>query len=533
MNKIKTVIADDDHLVRSYLKMLPSWERAGFEIVADARDGEEAMEALEKTNAVLLVTDISMPLMDGITLIRKIRRTNQKLYIIVLSCHDEFEFVKDAMKEGADEYVLKNTLDEDTLYELLVGTKEKIREKQLKNTSLHENSDMPERNNIVGKYRFFNGVLAGNLKGNMREEARICAGIKGTYQNSAVIALFLEEWEEKEERWTSLEMEQYCQEFLIRLYEGMKNHLGERIDYVETIYLGKGVFCVFLDLSNQCKSSRMYQELTDVASVCYKICQQERYAYGIGVSNVCIGSEAVRQAYQQAREMMKLSFYDDREILYYNADNKTGTRIPPKAEMLISSVDTCFYQNDRAGFLKKCQEVIQEFEKEQTERRLVLQWLVHLERKAGVVREEDVEKIHSIRQLPDILETIAGEIFEVSQDVIPENVSKAVRIAAEYAVKHYREPIGLTDAASAAGVNSAYLSYLFQKEMKTGFSSFLLNRRMECAREMLKKTNLKVREVAQQSGFQDYHYFAKAFKKMHEISPAEYRKQSQEAGYKI
>ena len=160
MNKIKTVIADDDHLVRSYLKMLPSWERAGFEIVADARDGEEAMEALEKTNAVLLVTDISMPLMDGITLIRKIRRTNQKLYIIVLSCHDEFEFVKDAMKEGADEYVLKNTLDEDTLYELLVGTKEKIREKQLKNTSLHENSDMPERNNIVGKYRFFNGVLA-------------------------------------------------------------------------------------------------------------------------------------------------------------------------------------------------------------------------------------------------------------------------------------------------------------------------------------------------------------------------------------
>ena len=110
MSKIKTVIADDDHLVRSYLKMLSSWERAGFEIAADARDGEEALEALERTGAELLVTDISMPLLDGIELIRKIRRTNQKLYIIVLSCHDEFEFVKDAMKEGADEYVLKNTL---------------------------------------------------------------------------------------------------------------------------------------------------------------------------------------------------------------------------------------------------------------------------------------------------------------------------------------------------------------------------------------------------------------------------------------
>ncbi len=533
MSKIKTVIADDDHLVRSYLKMLSSWERAGFEIAADARDGEEALEALERTGAELLVTDISMPLLDGIELIRKIRRTNQKLYIIVLSCHDEFEFVKDAMKEGADEYVLKNTLEEDTLYELLVSTKDKIKEKEIKNISQYRESGISNQDNIAGKYRFFNGVLAGNLKGQMREEARNYAGILGTYQNSAVIAMFLEEWEEKEERWTCLEMEQYCQDFLGRLYEGMGQQLGEKICYVEMIYLGKGVFCVFRDLSDHCKSSRMYQELTDTASACYKMCRQEQYKYRIVVSNVCIGSEAIRQAYQQAREMMKLSFYDDREILYYNSSPKIGSQLPMKAQMLLNSVDTFVYQNDREGFLKKCQEVLQEFEEEQTERRLVLQWLVQLERKAGVLRDEEAGQIHSIRQFPDFLESIAGEIFEIRQDVIPEVVSKAVRIAAEFVVKHYREPIGLTDAAAAAGVNSAYLSYLFQKEMKVGFSSFLLNRRMECARDMLKKTNLKVREVAQQSGFQDYHYFAKAFKKIHDISPAEYRKHSQKTGDKI
>lgn len=116
------------------------------------------------------------------------------------------------------------------------------------------------------------------------------------------------------------------------------------------------------------------------------------------------------------------------------------------------------------------------------------------------------------------------KIFEIRKDVIPEDINKSVRIAAEFVVKYYKEPIGLTDAARAAGVNSAYLSYLFQKEMKVGFSSFLLNRRMECAQEMLKKTNLKVREIAEQSGFQDYHYFSKAFKKMYNVSPAEYRK---------
>ena len=104
----KALLADDDFLVRSYLKMLSSWEKAGFEITADVRDGEEALEVLDREKIDLVVTDIAMPLMDGIELIREIRRKYPDIYVIVLSCHDEFEYVKKAMKEGADEYVLKN-----------------------------------------------------------------------------------------------------------------------------------------------------------------------------------------------------------------------------------------------------------------------------------------------------------------------------------------------------------------------------------------------------------------------------------------
>lgn len=115
----KALLVDDDFLVRTYLKMLPSWEKAEFDIVADVRDGEEALEVLSKEPVELVVTDIAMPLMDGVALIREIRKRYTGVYIIVLSCHDEFEYVKKAMKEGADEYVLKNTLNEDSLYALL------------------------------------------------------------------------------------------------------------------------------------------------------------------------------------------------------------------------------------------------------------------------------------------------------------------------------------------------------------------------------------------------------------------------------
>ena len=127
---IRTVIVDDDFLVRSYLKQLNAWERAGYQIVADARDGEEALTAVEQLGPEVVITDISMPLMDGIELIRRIRETNHTVYIIVLSCHDDFEYVKEAMKLGADEYVLKNSLNEDSLYEMLVHTARQLQDKK-------------------------------------------------------------------------------------------------------------------------------------------------------------------------------------------------------------------------------------------------------------------------------------------------------------------------------------------------------------------------------------------------------------------
>lgn len=516
MDRKRTIIVDDDYLVRSYLKMLTAWEKAGFQIEADVRDGEEACAVMEHTKVDLIVTDISMPLMDGIELIQNVRKNDKSTYIIVLSCHDEFVYVKEAMQEGADDYVLKNTLDEDSLYQLLVNTRKKMEQKQEKSPAGMGNQNL--------KYIFFNKILNGNLRGEKRRQERIRAGIAGEYQNSAVVSVFMEAWEENEERWSHLESEQYCQNFLIRLREELEAAFESDSKYIETIYLGMGVFLCFLDLSDIRKSSVMQQRLTSVASICYKLCRQEPYGYGIGVSNVCIGEEAIRQAYQQARELMKMSFYDDEEILYYDVNKKSGSEIPGPARELISQWEQFARNHDRDGFGKACMAAVDSFEKERTESRLVLQWLRELEAVMEIDRDRPVYKIHKLSQLRARLAENGEEVFQQALWEIPEKVSKAVYIAAEYVLKHYKESIGLTEAAQAAGVNPAYLSYLFRQEMKVGFSNFLLSCRMKCAMEMLQKSNLKVREVAEQSGFHDYHYFAKVFKKQNGVSPAEYRK---------
>ena len=522
MRMRKAMIVDDDHLVRSYLKMLPSWERAGFQIAADARDGEEALGLLERLDIDLLVTDISMPLVNGIELIRKLRRTNQRVYILALSCHDEFEYVKDALKEGASDYVLKNTLNEDTLLRLLEGVAEKLAEQERQS----EERDRLERLARAGdrqlKYAYFSKVIGGTLARRDEEEERRRAGIRWPYRSCGVVCMRLESWEGEAGSSPHPERRRYCQEFLTRLHDAQAEEPGRRL---EIVYWGKGLYYGFLDLSNLREDSAMRQKLADTALACSRICGREPYPYGVSVSGACIGADAIRTAYRQVGTLMKFRFYERREILYYDAGRKTGTHIPEEAEALLAHVEEYRRRGGPDSFLEACMEAGRGFERDLVDERVVLQWLRELERRAGLPPEEDRTGPHSIEQVYQRLERDAQRLYKGLGAQIPKDVSRPVGAAAEFAREHYKEPVGLTEAARAAGVNPTYLSYLFRKETGVGFSNFLLNQRIECAMELLRETNLKVREVAERSGFHDYHYFAKAFKKTTGRSPAEYRKQ--------
>lgn len=548
----KALLADDDFLVRSYLKMLSSWEKAGFEITADVRDGEEALEVLDREKIDLVVTDIAMPLMDGIELIREIRRKYPDIYVIVLSCHDEFEYVKKAMKEGADEYVLKNTLNEESLYTVLEAAEEHIRQSKEEagvkdqKQQTQEHADMkkdPEEDNNADadgktgeksdqtgnmneKFLFFNQILAGTLSGEEREEKRIRAGIRGKYKNSAVIVIKREETEYTEDPLEEARKEQYSLEFYRRMQEKLQSRPGESETEKEMIYLGNGTYCCFLDLSDEYKSSVMYQHLTGTASACYKICAEEEEAYKIGVSNICIGADALRQAYQQARMMIKNSFYEKDGIAYYEADRAMGKELPKEVETLLEEAELLKKKSEKDKFLLMAGTVIQAFKKERCDSQLVRQWFRKLEHKLQVDGSRADQHFGYIGEVKKELEHLAEQAFECGEPNIPEDLSQAVKIAADYAARHYREAVGLGDAAEAAGVNSTYLSYLFSQEMGIGFANYLLNLRMEHAKKLLRETNLKMWQVAEESGFNDYHYFSKVFKKAEGMSPAQYRKHS-------
>lgn len=522
----KVLIVDDDHLVRSYLNILPSWERAGFQIEAGARDGEEALSILENTEIDLLMTDISMPLLDGIELIRRVRRTNRQVYIIALSCHDEFTYVKDALKEGADDYVLKNTLNEDSLYRLLEAAAQRMEERQRQQEEQIHIRHLAKAGDHQLKYAYFSKVIGESIDPREEERERLRAGLRHPYRNCGAVCMRLESWEGEDGSAPHPGRRRYCQEFLRRLPEAA-DQLADGGGRLAVVYWGKGVFYGFLDLSDLREDHLMRQRLMDAALCCHRICGQEPYPYAVGVSGPCLGGDAVQTAYRQVNELMKLRFYERREILYYDAEKKAGTQVPEEARALLARAEEYRYLGDRESFLEACMKAAGQFERKLVDERLVRLWLQELELKVGISPEEGEKRLVGMEQVYRRLERDAKRLYQGRAGRIPEKVSRPVSTAAAFVQDHYKEPVGLTEAAQAAGVNPTYLSYLFRKEMGIGFSNYLLNRRIECAMALLRETNMKVREAAEQSGFHDYHYFAKAFKKINGLSPAEYRKQAE------
>lgn len=520
----RTLLVDDDFLVRAYLKTLKAWGKAGYELAGDVRDGEEALKVMEETPVDVVITDISMPLMDGIELIRRIRETGEKVHIIVLSCHDDFDYVKEAMRLGANEYILKNTLDEDTLYDLLVKSARQIEKQIEKGSSEERTKKLIRMGSHTLKYHFFNGILSGTLTGEEREKKRGEAGITGEYGNSAVISMFMVNWSEQSQLWSPLEAEQYSGVFRHSLQERLDELLQEESTNVEIIYLGAGIFCCFLDLSAMRRSSVMLQRLTEVAAACFRFCSKEPHPFGVGVSNICIGEDGIRQAYQQAREMMKLAFYDDSDILYFDCQKEIGAALPLSAEQLLENVEAIKTGRRKQELEASLKRVLEDCKRHHTDSKLVLSWLKRLDKLGGIERTPEFYiGIHKFSQLEELAKSYSKEMFAEKKMVIPPGVSNTVKRALEFIHGRYKSPLSLQETADAVGINAAYLSYLFKQEMGIGFSNYLQECRMECAKELLERTNYKVKDVAAEAGFQDYHYFSKTFKKVNGCSPAEYR----------
>jgi len=126
LEKIKVMIVDDDKITTGDLQRMMDWRRHGFDIVAVANNGKVGLIKHEETRPHIVLTDVVMPFMDGLEMIKQIREKDSNVSFVILSAYGEFEYARKAIELGADGYVLKATLNERNLLYALLPVREKI-----------------------------------------------------------------------------------------------------------------------------------------------------------------------------------------------------------------------------------------------------------------------------------------------------------------------------------------------------------------------------------------------------------------------
>lgn len=150
----EVVLVDDDVIVIEFLKKVIPWQEYGFQVVASFQDSSEALAFMQENPFDVLITDIGMPKLNGIELIKHLKKSEINSYNVILSCHDEFSFAQQAIKLEAYDYILKESMEETNIIALLERLKNKLDQEHYKSNQhvkVSEFLEMTSRNEDVLK----------------------------------------------------------------------------------------------------------------------------------------------------------------------------------------------------------------------------------------------------------------------------------------------------------------------------------------------------------------------------------------------
>lgn len=491
---IKTLLVDDDSLVRMFLKQIIDWEAAGFLLIGDARSGDEALELAERDRPELLITDLCMPGMDGIELIERVRQALPDCYIIALSCHGEFEYVKEAMKRGADEYVLKNLLDEDGLRRQLDLARDKLARAAERAEETEQLLHLAEKGTELLRRELVQRLIREPVP--LEEQRKLCheAGLSGQYALCAAISVSAP----AARRGALTQVcEQYC-----------------RGKPVACISLGADSCCLLVDLTDAAQAAQ-WDWVRPFAEGLYG-CVDEYLNIRpcLGVSALCKGDGGLTAALRQAEAAVHETFYDKR--IHYFSDRAPAGELPAEAAALLVQLPDLLSRGAYDEIRTAGTRVLELCRRARTLPADVRRWFADLLALTG----SEADTPDNLAGCEQALQALCSRLAE---ELDSSGGSRAIRQAAAYLRAHYAQPVSLAAVAAEVHLNPAYLSYLFKREMGVNFSDYLLDCRLERIKQLLRQSDQPLKQCAAEAGFPDYRNFCKLFKKQVGLRPAQYR----------
>lgn len=524
---LKVLLVDDEPFITQGLLMLIDWAKEGYEIVSTASNGEEAINYIENNSVDLVVTDIKMPIMNGIELLRKIRESGySELEVIILSGYKDFEYAMEGMKYGCAGYVLK-PVEKAELISLIRKIADKktevIREAKRKESM---ESAYLARNIMALCVGRFDDVNVTYVNEQMKLSEMVSfVSIEFTTPQ------MIEDEEESVIRQTHRKLYQMCQELL---GENSNHVVFDSTQEANTRDIG-------LILSDYMYNDKKATEAEYLLWLRDELVARSHLPVRMLVGKEVSGITNLSKSYSTVRILKSFEGFRAKKDIYFYEDeaqvNQGGAVLCKQyIDDLIRSIEL----NEHDDIRYRVSELFREMrrlgiasETIKLNMDYLLFGLIHLATSHDdeINQEEVLQYISESSFHEGVLRGSSEHLSEFAIEYadylsqLSRNMSGNILNDIEKEVKqNYMNNISLRELSKKLYVNSSYLGQIFKKKFGMSFKDYLTNYRINEASILLTQTDEKITKIAEMVGYKDSDYFVRKFIEIKGCTPSKYRK---------
>lgn len=504
----KAIIVEDELLVRIAYQSIVDWTAYGFELAGMFENGQAALDAFDDIQPDFVLTDTKMPLCDGITLVREIKRRAPETICVILSAYGDLDYVKEGIRVGADDYLLKLDITQEKLGRLLESTAKRLHDMRRSGVEKVSNDRK------MGRERFLRSWMRGEFseRDTIQDYLKFY-GIKFYQQRFLCMSVCINELDGGIRKTPGEEMSAAIKQTLEQTLNSSGTWL--LVDLSATMFYALGIWAdgspqqyienvkssvlfslkSVMNLSSVVINTGIAEDIVDISAVFRQIhSEEEKDTRDKTLEHLSTLVEEIVSALQKLRYAQVTAGLRKMNQLF------SGTTLY-SAELVRNH---CFYiLMSLSGAMKK--DPILES---------LLQELYPLLR-------DELWNCFFLRELASWLDNLCILLEQMEQTRAP-SASLAAK-AASYIHEHYIEDLSLDKIARHIKISPTYLSRIFSQEHGKGIQEYLTELRIQKAKQLLAETDCKIYEIAANVGYQDAIYFNKLFKRRTGKTPKEYR----------
>ena len=542
---LKIFLAEDEVIVRETIKRMIPWEELGFELVGEAADGEMALPLLIRQKPDLLITDIKMPFMDGLTLAKLAKKELPELKIVIISGYDDFNYAKQAINIGVEDYLLK-PITKNALIERISEIRSRYEHEKTQKEYYEKFQREMQAYEKNSSRDFFEALVRGSM--DMMEvykkAEKLGVDIVAEAYNILIFTMNSEEdFSGQKEGYSEWEAESL--EMLEEFFSGHPSAMLFRSNIFSYGVLLKGQKESIKEITKECVGK--------IQGILKRKESKREWFLAVGqpverLSQIKKSYHTASRAFSQRYLYVEnILYYDEMEMMEHRSgqadtnDNAYLKKVDVNAlnPAILQKFLSNGIQEETENFVKDYFYAIGQEPMESlvfrnyvilNVRFSVITFLKGLGCDTEGMEPENTEEIlaesgKNIESAIAYAEKMVSQAITIRDQNSGNKNRSILKTAVDFIESHYmEEEISLNTVANVANVSANHFSALFSQNMGQTFIEYLTSLRMNKAKELLRCTGMRSSEIAGEIGYKDAHYFSYLFKKTQGMTPSDYRK---------